>query len=434
MRTQPHIYIEGGPDQGRNIVVLPAGSRLGRSSKNDLTLSDPLLSRHHCRLFFKENDGLWVADLGSANETFVNGKAVMESRIRPGDKVTIGDTVMRVLDDAAEEGAAPQASGPIVDLGLQEGERPSSSAPLKLKKEWIVGIGVAVAAVATAAWIHIHYQKDQYPPDRTADPPRPTLPKTLEIAYEKVEGTTDNIFHYTLTIDRDGILTVQVVDLMNERRLREEKKIDAAKIAALIKEFNEHPFFTLKTEYAGFQPNVLALWDVSVTLDKKTHRTVVRNRPEPEEFKRIRERIEVFGKTELGLWAIQFPRERLIEMARDAYTRAQRLYDQRDVKFGNLHEAVVVLGRAQVDLRSVEPKPDFYPDSVTLLADCKKLLEERYTEYNFRASRAVNLGQWDNAARELRVILEMIPDESDSRYQQARSMLIEVENRQRHGR
>ena len=74
------------------VTVGPEGARLGRSSKNDIILLDPLLSRHHCRLFFKPGEGLWLTDLGSANQTFVNAKPVQEVHLKPGDKISVGDT------------------------------------------------------------------------------------------------------------------------------------------------------------------------------------------------------------------------------------------------------------------------------------------------------------------------------------------------------
>jgi phage terminase Nu1 subunit (DNA packaging protein) len=39
------------------------------------------------------------------------------------------------------------------------------------------------------------------------------------------------------------------------------------------------------------------------------------------------------------------------------------------------------------------------------------------------------MGEWNAAARELSILMEMIPDREDSRYKEAESKLIDVEKR-----
>ncbi|MBN2301558.1 MAG: FHA domain-containing protein, partial [Lentisphaerae bacterium] len=99
MTDNPHLIVEQGHDKNKTIFVPPEGARLGRSSHNDIVLVDPLLSRHHARLFFKTGNGLWITDLGSANETRVNNRPIQETRIHVGDQIAIGGTVLRVTND-----------------------------------------------------------------------------------------------------------------------------------------------------------------------------------------------------------------------------------------------------------------------------------------------------------------------------------------------
>ena len=46
---------------------------IGRSSMNDLPISDKMLSRQHARIVRDDDGGLSVEDLGSRNGTFRNG-------------------------------------------------------------------------------------------------------------------------------------------------------------------------------------------------------------------------------------------------------------------------------------------------------------------------------------------------------------------------
>lgn len=68
---------------------------IGRSSRCDLVLNDPSVSRRHVHLFFRE--GRWiVVDLHSTNGTYINGVRVQRSELLPGDQLTIGNDRLHV--------------------------------------------------------------------------------------------------------------------------------------------------------------------------------------------------------------------------------------------------------------------------------------------------------------------------------------------------
>ncbi len=77
---------------------------LGRSNDCEFNFAYDRLSRRHAEI--KENNGiLYVKDLNSSNGTFVNGKRVEESRVRPGDVLSFDKLSFSVmgpgsLDDA----------------------------------------------------------------------------------------------------------------------------------------------------------------------------------------------------------------------------------------------------------------------------------------------------------------------------------------------
>jgi pSer/pThr/pTyr-binding forkhead associated (FHA) protein len=66
---------------------------IGRSADADLPLADPEASRRHARLALVRGV-VYLADLGSSNGTFLNGKALTDESIelRPGDDVDVGNT------------------------------------------------------------------------------------------------------------------------------------------------------------------------------------------------------------------------------------------------------------------------------------------------------------------------------------------------------
>ena len=69
---------------------------IGRSSKNDLFLDHESISRHHARITFDGTDHI-VADLKSTNGTFVNDEQVLQQRLRDGDQVRIGRSILKFM-------------------------------------------------------------------------------------------------------------------------------------------------------------------------------------------------------------------------------------------------------------------------------------------------------------------------------------------------
>lgn len=101
----------------------------GRSGDADLVLADDTVSRKHARIY-SARGALWLRDLGSRNGTLINGRAVRQHRLRPGDRITIGANLLR-LDlipasklerkrPAAESGAGRSMSGSIQDIPLAD--------------------------------------------------------------------------------------------------------------------------------------------------------------------------------------------------------------------------------------------------------------------------------------------------------------------------
>lgn len=83
------------------LVFRPGGRRLnvGRASDNDLTLNDASVSKIHGALLMTAEGSLLVADTGSTNGTYINGRRIAygESRvIEEGDVIGFGDVEVRL--------------------------------------------------------------------------------------------------------------------------------------------------------------------------------------------------------------------------------------------------------------------------------------------------------------------------------------------------
>lgn len=105
------FVVRSGKEIGRTIAVSTGQSiTLGRLKGCDVVVDDEAASRRHCTITARE-DAVVVADLQSANGTFVNEKRISTVELAKGDKLRIGSTVIEYIDAAAQAsaGARPPA-------------------------------------------------------------------------------------------------------------------------------------------------------------------------------------------------------------------------------------------------------------------------------------------------------------------------------------
>ena len=96
-----------GIDKGRIFRELPTPVTIGREEGNVLRLNDERVSRFHAKVQF-DNGEIILTDLESTNGTRVNGNVVQIRRLRPGDRVGVGRSLL--LFGSEEEIAARQAN------------------------------------------------------------------------------------------------------------------------------------------------------------------------------------------------------------------------------------------------------------------------------------------------------------------------------------
>lgn len=92
MRTVTFLVLEG-VDKGRVFRELPVPVTIGREEGNVLRLNDERVSRYHAKVQAEDSD-IILTDLDSTNGTRVNGASVQIRRLRAGDQVSIGRTML----------------------------------------------------------------------------------------------------------------------------------------------------------------------------------------------------------------------------------------------------------------------------------------------------------------------------------------------------
>jgi pSer/pThr/pTyr-binding forkhead associated (FHA) protein len=95
-----------GKYQGGEFPIVPEKQIVvGRSSDLDMVLVEDMVSRKHARIAMQQ-DQIWIEDLGSTNGTFVNGEKIKRARLKEGDRVLIGTSILKVI--AGEGTAVPR--------------------------------------------------------------------------------------------------------------------------------------------------------------------------------------------------------------------------------------------------------------------------------------------------------------------------------------
>jgi signal transduction histidine kinase len=86
------LLVLKGNDEGRQFELGDKVVGVGRDASNRIRLHDTEVSRRHAE-FCPMDGGFQVHDLDSANGTFVNGQRIDRAELKPGDRVSIGQTI-----------------------------------------------------------------------------------------------------------------------------------------------------------------------------------------------------------------------------------------------------------------------------------------------------------------------------------------------------
>jgi two-component system cell cycle response regulator len=97
-----YFTVIAGADFSRVFLLEKTETVLGRSDKADIQIDDERVSRQHLKIRVMQSDAqknaptyVMVTDLNSTNGLFINGVKVHEQELRNGDKVKIGNTVLK---------------------------------------------------------------------------------------------------------------------------------------------------------------------------------------------------------------------------------------------------------------------------------------------------------------------------------------------------
>ncbi|MFQ6104495.1 MAG: FHA domain-containing protein [Candidatus Glassbacteria bacterium] len=88
------LQVLSGLRKGESFPLEGTALKIGRGEECEIDLRDPVTSKEHARIEFKDG-AYFIKDMKSKHGTFVNDVKIDSSRLRSGDEIKIGESVLR---------------------------------------------------------------------------------------------------------------------------------------------------------------------------------------------------------------------------------------------------------------------------------------------------------------------------------------------------
>lgn len=120
-----------GKYQGGEFPLTPEREFVvGRSSELDMVLVEDMVSRKHAKLSTTQGQ-IVIQDLGSTNGTFVNGEKIRKTRLKEGDRILIGTSILKVVVTNAPQVTPSQAKEQLEAVGRNDNKQSTMSGTLE---------------------------------------------------------------------------------------------------------------------------------------------------------------------------------------------------------------------------------------------------------------------------------------------------------------
>lgn len=93
------VQIIGGPHRGTKLKTQKENLIIGRVNSDIALKDDKDVSRKHAVIELLAGDQLFIRDLASTNGTFVNEARIANSKLKDGDEIRIGNSILKITFD-----------------------------------------------------------------------------------------------------------------------------------------------------------------------------------------------------------------------------------------------------------------------------------------------------------------------------------------------
>src|SRR5262249_52080716 len=104
---------------------------IGRSSDLDMVLVEDMVSRKHAKIS-TQGGQIVIQDLASTNGTFVNGEKIKKMRLKEGDRILIGTSIIKLvaMDDASAAASEAEARSRLEANAMRRQSTANAGGPM----------------------------------------------------------------------------------------------------------------------------------------------------------------------------------------------------------------------------------------------------------------------------------------------------------------
>lgn len=211
MILRRYLEVIEGPDRGARMELFRQETLIGRAQDAHLRLNDDLVSWSHCKVVLRGED-VYLEDQHSTNGCKVNGQAASQARLKTGDTIQMGSTVLRLISsDSDLNPSAQPASQPRRGPGGAGRSRPSLPGLGGALGPVLLAVLVALATVPIMAWPLITELSDTARQESLGR--YGALAVALAAANAEYMGRGQTMFLSTSLVDNTpGVLAAQIMD------------------------------------------------------------------------------------------------------------------------------------------------------------------------------------------------------------------------------
>src|SRR4051794_7992139 len=208
-RATPRVGVAEGPmmpavtfqvlegiDKGRVFREMTTPVTIGREEGNVLRLNDERVSRFHAKVQF-DNGEIILTDLESTNGTRVNGNVIQIRRLRPGDRIGVGRSLLLYGSDAeiaarmaTIQGLIPPA--PSDQTGVPP-TIPASGLPMQMEHDLEFDLNVTDKVTVANGTLYLGTRALPPLPQKLTPSQAARLAELLDFLHRHLTAATENI-------------------------------------------------------------------------------------------------------------------------------------------------------------------------------------------------------------------------------------------------
>jgi hypothetical protein len=303
--------------RSKPLTIPESGLRFGRHHLNDLVLKDKKMPLFHGRIYFQEDGSLWLNNFTNDDLIKVNGVATTSKRLNKGEIIKLANLSIHVNEDqqnllptAPATASMRPATNRKTDATSRRQTTSTPNNPARQLKRGIPASAIILYLLMLTA-IGGYLGRDYLIPlvMPTPEIAAPSLAleyvkkESLVLLYQQLRGDADHMIRYSLELSENGVLSVQIYDLLTDHIIERSVLISQEKVADLAKKVLKTGFFKAPSESASASSaqGEYTIFNIILKRDNQYHEAKVFNNILPVYIKNVVQLLENTAASELDV-------------------------------------------------------------------------------------------------------------------------------------